>query len=33
VGGAHLVRAVTAGPEGERLAGNFPDYTLLPEER
>ena len=33
VGGEHLVRAVTAGPPDERLAGNFPDYTLLPERR
>ncbi|MEV0596110.1 aldehyde dehydrogenase family protein [Nonomuraea cavernae] len=30
VGGELLVRAVTAGPEGERLVGNFPHYTLLP---
>ncbi|MCW2878265.1 MAG: aldehyde dehydrogenase [Sphaerisporangium sp.] len=30
VGGELLVRAVTLGPEGERLPGNFPDYTLLP---
>ncbi|MFB9717720.1 aldehyde dehydrogenase family protein [Planobispora longispora] len=30
VGGELLVRAVTRGPEGERLPGNFPDYTLLP---
>lgn len=33
VGGVHLVRAVTAGPAGERLCGNFPDYTLLPDDR
>jgi len=33
VGGEHLVRAVTLGPPSERLAGNFPDYTALPEER
>ncbi|XXF79412.1 aldehyde dehydrogenase family protein [Myxococcaceae bacterium GXIMD 01537] len=33
VGGTHLVRAVTQGPPGERLPGNFPDGTLLPEER
>lgn len=33
VGGAHLVRAVTVGLPGERLAGNFPDYTSLPEDR
>jgi acyl-CoA reductase-like NAD-dependent aldehyde dehydrogenase len=31
VGGEYLVRAVTQGPAGERLYGNFPDYTLLPE--
>ncbi|WP_084962659.1 aldehyde dehydrogenase family protein [Thermoactinospora rubra] len=30
VGGELLVRAVTEGPEGERLPGNFPTYTLLP---
>ncbi|MCA1224283.1 aldehyde dehydrogenase family protein [Streptomyces sp. 8L] len=30
VGGELLVRAVTAGPEGERLPGNFPDYHLMP---
>lgn len=33
VGGSYLVRAVTEGPPGERLFGNFPDYTLLPETR
>ncbi|HEX8537098.1 MAG TPA: aldehyde dehydrogenase family protein [Cystobacter sp.] len=33
VGGAYLVQAVTEGPPGERLFGNFPDYTLLPEKR
>lgn len=33
VGGEHLVRAVTVGPPGERLCGNFPDYTALPEGR
>jgi acyl-CoA reductase-like NAD-dependent aldehyde dehydrogenase len=33
VGGKYLVQAVTRGPEGERLYGNFPDYTLLPEQR
>ncbi|MEV3861694.1 aldehyde dehydrogenase, partial [Streptomyces sp. NPDC050095] len=26
VGGELLVRAVTQGPAGERLPGNFPDY-------
>jgi acyl-CoA reductase-like NAD-dependent aldehyde dehydrogenase len=30
VGGRLLVHAVTQGPPGERLPGNFPDYTLLP---
>ncbi|HMO57094.1 MAG TPA: aldehyde dehydrogenase family protein [Roseiflexaceae bacterium] len=33
VGGRYLVESVTIGAPGERLAGNFPDYTLLPEER
>lgn len=33
VGGKYLVQAVTIGPPGERLVGNFPDYTLLPEVR
>ncbi len=33
VGGTYLVHAVTQGPPGERLFGNFPDYTLLPEKR
>jgi acyl-CoA reductase-like NAD-dependent aldehyde dehydrogenase len=33
VGGKYLVEAVTAGTPGERLHGNFPDYTLLPESR
>lgn len=33
VGGRYLVQAVTVGPPGERLYGNFPDYTLLPETR
>ncbi|MET8001105.1 aldehyde dehydrogenase family protein [Nonomuraea glycinis] len=31
VGGELLVRAATQGPGGERLPGNFPHYTLLPE--
>jgi acyl-CoA reductase-like NAD-dependent aldehyde dehydrogenase len=33
VGGDLLVQAVTYGPEGadERLFGNFPDYSLLPD--
>ncbi|MFK0173004.1 aldehyde dehydrogenase family protein [Streptomyces sp. NPDC090306] len=30
VGGDLLVRAVTNGPAGERLPGNFPDYHLMP---
>ncbi|MDF3292494.1 aldehyde dehydrogenase family protein [Streptomyces silvisoli] len=30
VGGDLLVRAVTDGPRGERLPGNFPDYHLMP---
>ncbi len=33
VGGKHLVHAVTIGPPGERLYGNFPDYILLPDAR
>ncbi len=33
VGGKYLVQAVTVGPPGEQLYGNFPDYTLLPEKR
>jgi acyl-CoA reductase-like NAD-dependent aldehyde dehydrogenase len=33
VGGKYLVQAVTHGPAGERLSGNFPDYTLLPDAR
>jgi acyl-CoA reductase-like NAD-dependent aldehyde dehydrogenase len=33
VGGKYLVEAVTLGMPGERLHGNFPDYTLLPEMR
>jgi acyl-CoA reductase-like NAD-dependent aldehyde dehydrogenase len=32
VGGRYLVLAVTSGARGEKLFGNFPDYTLLPEE-
>ena len=31
VGGELLVQAVTEGPEGERLYGNFPGYRLEPE--
>ncbi|MGW5231703.1 aldehyde dehydrogenase family protein [Streptomyces nodosus] len=30
VGGELLVHAVTRGPTGERLPGNFPDYQLMP---
>jgi len=30
VGGALLVHAVTEGPPGERLYGNFPSYSLYP---
>ncbi|MFG2998637.1 aldehyde dehydrogenase family protein [Streptomyces sp. NPDC048340] len=30
VGGELLVHAVTNGPEGERLPGNFPEYQLMP---
>ncbi|MFD5318874.1 aldehyde dehydrogenase family protein [Streptomyces sp. NPDC127098] len=30
VGGELLVRAVTQGPPGERLPGNFAEYTLYP---
>jgi len=33
VGGKFLVQSVTRGQPGERLYGNFPDYTLLPETR
>lgn len=33
VGGKYLVQSVTRGAPGERLFGNFPDYTLLPESR
>lgn len=32
VGGRYLVHSVTQGAPGERLYGNFPDYTFLPEE-
>ncbi len=31
VGGDLLVQAVTEGPEGEQLYGNFPSYSLYPE--
>jgi hypothetical protein len=30
VGGTLLVHAVTEGPPGERLYGNFPSYSLYP---
>uniref|UniRef100_A0AAU2K3X6 Aldehyde dehydrogenase family protein n=1 Tax=Streptomyces sp. NBC_00049 TaxID=2903617 RepID=A0AAU2K3X6_9ACTN len=30
VGGELLVHAVTEGPHGERLPGNFPEYQLMP---
>lgn len=30
VGGAHLVQAVTQGPPGENLYGNFPRYSRIP---
>ena len=30
VGGDLLVQAVTEGPDGERLYGNFPEYSLFP---
>src|SRR3954449_2665047 len=32
VGGDLLVQAVTEGPEGEQLYGNFPTYSLYPEK-
>jgi acyl-CoA reductase-like NAD-dependent aldehyde dehydrogenase len=31
VGGRYLVQAVTRGDAGEKLYGNFPEYTQLPE--
>ncbi len=30
VGGIHLVHAVTQGPPGEHLFGNFPGYSRTP---
>lgn len=33
VGGKYSVESVTIGPPGERLAGNFEEYTLMPERR
>ena len=32
VGGDLLVQAVTEGPEGEQLYGNFPSYSLYPDK-
>jgi acyl-CoA reductase-like NAD-dependent aldehyde dehydrogenase len=32
-GGKSLVQSITVGKPGERLYGNFPDYTLLPDVR
>jgi hypothetical protein len=32
VGGRYLVLAVTAGEPGEKLYGNFPDHSRMPEE-
>jgi acyl-CoA reductase-like NAD-dependent aldehyde dehydrogenase len=32
VGGQYLVLSITQGEAGEKLYGNFPDYSLLPEE-
>ena len=33
VGGKFLIQAVTNSMNGDRLYGNFPEYTLLPESR
>lgn len=33
VGGEYLIQAVTKGKEDEKLFGNFPEYTLLPQVR
>jgi acyl-CoA reductase-like NAD-dependent aldehyde dehydrogenase len=33
IGGDLLVHAVTEGPDGERLFGNFPTYSSYPEEQ
>jgi acyl-CoA reductase-like NAD-dependent aldehyde dehydrogenase len=33
VGGKYLIEAVTRGEPGEKLYGNFPEYTQLPELR
>jgi len=32
VGGRYLLLSVTQGAPGEKLYGNFPDYSLLPDE-
>jgi acyl-CoA reductase-like NAD-dependent aldehyde dehydrogenase len=32
VGGRYLVLCVTQGESGEKIYGNFPDYTQLPDE-
>ena len=32
VGGADAVRAVTAGPPGDRSPGNYPDQVILPDD-
>jgi acyl-CoA reductase-like NAD-dependent aldehyde dehydrogenase len=32
VGGRYLVLAVTTGEPGEKLYGNFPDHSRMPEE-
>ena len=32
VGGEHIVHAVTQGPEGEYLFGNFPGYSRYPKD-
>jgi hypothetical protein len=32
VGGRYLVLGVTSGEPGEKLYGNFPDHTRMPEE-
>ena len=31
VGGKYLILAVTTGDKAEKLVGNFPDYSLMPE--
>ena len=32
VGGRYLVLGATAGEPGEKLYGNFPDHSRMPEE-